>query len=101
MPAMSDPNHAPAAQPQEDEHASAGQDDHGHDEHGHDERPAHEDHLPADETGEIPTSRQSQRARPDTSAGERCDVADGLPAERHQAVQRPDVVVLQPVPGAG
>ena len=36
---MSDPNHAPAAQPQEDEHASAGQDDHGHDEHGHDEEP--------------------------------------------------------------
>ena len=71
------------------------------DEHRHDDHPADEDHLPAQETGEIPTARHTQRARADTPASEGGDIADCLPAERHQAVQRPDVVVLQPVPGTG
>ena len=35
---MSETTDGPAAQPHEDEHASAGHDDHGH-EHGHDEEP--------------------------------------------------------------
>ena len=64
------------------------------------DRPADEHQLAADEPGEIPAARRPQRALADPAADERRDVADGLPAQHHQAVQRPDVEVLQPVPAA-
>ncbi len=40
----------------------------------------------------------ADRARADASANQRCDVGARLPAQHHQAVERPDVDVLQPVP---
>jgi hypothetical protein len=64
------------------------------------DRPGDEDRLPADETDEVPASWKAQRARPDAPPRERRNIAHGLPPEPHDAVERPDVVVLEPVPRA-
>ena len=68
------------------------------DEERGDDRPGDEDRLAADQARERPAPRRPDRARADASAHQRRDVGAGLPAQHHQAVQRPDVDVLQPVP---
>ena len=55
--------------------------------------------LPGDDAREVPAARHPQRALADAAALECREVADGLPAQAHQRVHRPDVVLLEAVPG--
>ena len=66
-----------------------------------DEGPAEEHRLPGEKRGQIPPTRETHRALREPSSNQRDDIAGRLPADTHQGVQQPDVVVLEPVPRPG
>src|SRR5580765_3708814 len=63
-----------------------------------DDGPTEEHRLPGDERGEVPPTRETQRALRKSSANQGNEITGCLPADTHQRVQRPDVEVLESVP---
>ena len=77
----------------------AGEDDPpGVEEHGNQQRPDEEDRLARDEPGEIPAARRAHRGAADAPAAQGVEIAEPLQPQAHEAVERPDVDVLEAIP---